>query len=59
MREISHCNEQRIVENGTRNVERHAMLARIRSSFDMVPLELKLELMQRLLSCIRAATIPF
>ena len=55
MLQIRHCKQKRIAKDGTRKIERHAVLAHIRSSFDVVPLELKVELMQSPLSRIPAS----
>jgi hypothetical protein len=47
---IRYCQQDRIVEDGERNIERHAVLAYIRNSLGLVLLELKLAIMQAPLS---------
>jgi hypothetical protein len=53
---IRYCQQDRIIEDGERKIERDAVLAYIRDSFPLVPLELKLSIMQAPLSRRELAT---
>ena len=58
MLQIRNGKQERVVENRAREFERDAMLASVRRRFNVVPLELKLTLMQNLLSRIIASFNP-